>query len=776
MRIVVSSEVTVYDPTPAAYEFCVNNLVVANPEYARRIRMGKWLGDTPKYLNLYRQRGEDLIIPFGAYYALRKFLWQEDFLFDNTEIYDDLAGNAPVDYGVTVPLYDYQKIAVEAMRYKGYGILQSPAGSGKTQMGIAMIIESKRKALWLTHTKDLLQQSYDRAAQYVDEKFLGKIAGGKVHIGEGITFATVQTMANLDLSRYKYEWDMIVVDECFPKGTMVTMKNGEKPIETLHPGDYVLTYNHEKEACEYKQVENLQIRPCKTLVKVRMENGIEIVCTENHPFYVRAGVYKKAVDLTNDDEVCYMRCGIRHIDLESNPAIPVKEGRSISLLFKRMLQKRDGSSFNLVGRTERTKQTAYDKDEQRKCFGANEKRQSIQAAGGESKNISNIKRDGTQTTDSQREWLGSDSTARNFDERIGTFESNCRVCSSNRRIAPKRLSDLLQNRYCYSGENACYRGRWSFPLRLKSSSCGCNERGTFAWKRVDSVEVQKQSGDGTFGGLCPDGHVYNLSVKGNHNYFANQVLVHNCHRCAGAPASYSQFAKVLNSLAASEKYGLSATVHRADGMIKATFALLGGIGHTVPDEATAGKVEQVRILKRDTGTPIHSSCQDTDGTLLYGNLLSYLTGNSDRNRQIASDLIQNAEHYNLILSDRLDHLKQILALLPPDLRAQAVMIIGSSKPKEREQAMEDMRSGRKRYLFASYRLAKEGLDIPRLDRLYLTTPQKDYAIIVQAVGRIARHFDGKVEPVVYDYVDNIRFCENQWKKRCTSYRKIHCIM
>ena len=76
------------------------------------------------------------------------------------------------------------------------------------------------------------------------------------------------------------------------------------------------------------------------------------------------------------------------------------------------------------------------------------------------------------------------------------------------------------------------------------------------------------------------------------------------------------------------------------------------------------------------------------------------------------------------------------------LRAQAAVIDGKMTSKkrkaEREQAIEDMRTGKKRYLFATYSLAKEGLDIPRLDRLYLTTPQKDYAVIVQSVGRIAR--------------------------------------
>ena len=111
----------------------------------------------------------------------------------------------------------------------------------------------------------------------------------------------------------------------------------------------------------------------------------------------------------------------------------------------------------------------------------------------------------------------------------------------------------------------------------------------------------------------------------------------------------------------------------------------------------------------------------------------------------------NSEHYNLILSDRLAHLEYLMNHLPKHLRAQAVMVdakMTSKKGKaKREQAIEDMRAGRKRYLFATYSLAKEGLDIPRLDRLYLTTPQKDFAVVAQSIGRIARTFDGKGEPI-----------------------------
>ncbi|MDQ9823270.1 hypothetical protein RFZ44_07900, partial [Acinetobacter sp. 163] len=48
----------------------------------------------------------------------------------------------------------------------------------------------------------------------MDKKCIGTITEGKVNIGSGITFATIQTMCKLDLARYKDLWDIIVVDEC----------------------------------------------------------------------------------------------------------------------------------------------------------------------------------------------------------------------------------------------------------------------------------------------------------------------------------------------------------------------------------------------------------------------------------------------------------------------------------------------------------------------------------------------------------------------------------
>lgn len=459
MRITISNEIYIQDPVPELLSWVRENLNLPNPEYSKRLRMGLWTGNTPAQISLYRVDGNQLIVPCGTGKHLRQYL-------DNTtEVRQDLADNGLLEYPrAAIPLYDYQKEAVKNMASAGCGILQSPCGSGKTQMGIALAAKLRRKTLWVTHTQDLLRQSYDRAAQYFPKTILGTITAGRVQVGSHITFATVQTLSKLDLARYKYAWDVIIVDEC--------------------------------------------------------------------------------------------------------------------------------------------------------------------------------------------------------------------------------------------------------------------------------------------------------------------------HRLAGTPTSVTMFYRVMSCLAARYKYGLSATVHRSDGLIKSTFAIVGDVACVVPEESVAERTMPVTVLRRDTGVKIGRECQDTDGTLIYRKLIPYLTEHDERCRMIVEDLEKNWGHYNLILSDRLSHLEELMVRLPEELRRQAAMIDGHMTSKraraERMQAIEDMRSGRKHFLFASYSLAKEGLDIPRMDRLYLTTPKKDYAVVTQSVGRIARKAEGKESAVCYDYVDAIGFCENQWKKRKASYRKAHC--
>lgn len=459
MIITVSNTLTIDNPSAELLVWCSKHMRIANPEYQKKVRMNLWLGNTPKTLCLYEQRGTSIVLPFGTLRSLPESVRK------NAVFIGDFKAAEEVSYGgVDIPLYGYQKAAVDAVAAGQYGILQSPAGSGKTQMGIALVKRFGKKALWLTHTLDLLKQSKERAEQYMDKRVIGTITEGKVNIGSGITFATIQTMCKLDLPQYKNLWDVIIVDEC--------------------------------------------------------------------------------------------------------------------------------------------------------------------------------------------------------------------------------------------------------------------------------------------------------------------------HRCSGTPTAMTQFYKVLNSLAARHKFGLSATVHRSDGMIEATYALLGHVIYTVPDEAVGDKIMKVGIKPVNTGIELDRKCLNTDGTLNYSKLITYLCEDFRRLHFISSWIVVESEHSCLILSDRLEHLEQLMKSLPRTMREKAVMVSGKMTTKkgkaEREKAIEDMRSGKKKYLFATYALAKEGLDIPCLERLFLTTPQKDYAVVTQSIGRIARVCEGKSDPIAYDFVDNIAYLVKSYKKRCTTYRKNGC--
>jgi superfamily II DNA or RNA helicase len=82
-------------------------------------------------------------------------------------------------------------------------------------------------------------------------------------------------------------------------------------------------------------------------------------------------------------------------------------------------------------------------------------------------------------------------------------------------------------------------------------------------------------------------------------------------------------------------------------------------------------------------------------------------------------------------------------------------ITGATPRSIRERILDDLREGRTQVLFATYRLAAEGLDIPRLDTLVLYGTTTNPTMLEQSIGRIARVFEDKADTgVVVDLVDN----------------------
>ena len=768
MELIISNEITIHDPTLEVRQWVYDRLKVPNPDYANKVKLGLWLGSTPKELKLYRTSGDSIIIPYGVYKSLVHAFPE----LENAQNTLDFAPIRRVNYCKGIKLYPYQENAVKGLIDAKGGILQSKAGSGKTRMGIALICALGVKTLWLTHTNELLNQSYNAAAEFIDKKLLGKITAGKIQIADGITFATVQTLCKADLNALRYEWDMIVIDECFSCDTLISTIDGYKKIKDIDYGDMVLSYNHDTCKAEYKPVIYKFCKGAENILTVTTEFG-KMVLTGNHPVYTQRG-YIKAEELTNGDYVLQdMSETCRFIE-KAEGDCKAKQIKGLRFLFERLRSK-----ITVDGRKKkkgfRTDESAEQNRSIYKAKTVNENKQPYEQTGDKGKGIKDIKRTRSQTACKRWKWNRTYRATENVNGCVDGIRNDSRVCSTNKEKT-RGLSYLLQDRYSNSKQNDSNRNRWKFTLLAKKTRTGQEENRLFKWVRVESIKVQEQTSDGTFSGLCADGNVYNIGVEDNHNYFANDILVHNCHRCSGTLTKATMFSKVLNNLAARYKYGLSATLHRADGLIKCTYALVGGIAYTVPDGVV--NTMRVEIQKRDTRIQISRQCLDTDGTLCYAKLINYLAENPKRNIQICDDIeeLANRRHSIILLSDRVEHLNVIHYNLQPEYQRDAVILHGKVKKADREIALEQMRNKEKHILLATYQLAKEGLDVPCLDRLLLATPVKDYAIVVQSVGRIARVCEGKDTPVVYDYVDDIGFLQGMWKKRCTSYRKDGCIL
>lgn len=121
-------------------------------------------------------------------------------------------------------LYDYQEKAVQEMLKVKRGILSSKCGSGKSIMALELIRRIGYKALIICEKKEIQNQFKDYLENCFNMKQgdYGLIKEGKVEIGKFVTIALRQTLANIDLLQYRFEWGTILVDEGQNVGGSVT--------------------------------------------------------------------------------------------------------------------------------------------------------------------------------------------------------------------------------------------------------------------------------------------------------------------------------------------------------------------------------------------------------------------------------------------------------------------------------------------------------------------------------------------------------------------------
>ena len=197
MNVKISNEITIEEPTREVWQYIKRNLVFENPEYHKKVRMGFWVGNTPRLLNLYEKIQNNAVIPFGMINYVKNL--------EDVNITYSFNEHEDIDYNSEIKLKDYQKPAVEQLTQNNNGILIADCGTGKTVMGMETVARLKKPTLWIAHTKDLVYDARREANKFFDipRHCIGTITEGKVDIGTHITFATIQTLCFmlLNLSR-----------------------------------------------------------------------------------------------------------------------------------------------------------------------------------------------------------------------------------------------------------------------------------------------------------------------------------------------------------------------------------------------------------------------------------------------------------------------------------------------------------------------------------------------------------------------------------------------
>lgn len=186
-----------------------SRLTLDNPEFYKLEKMGKWTGRTERQIVLYQKILDGYILPFGTLQDIYSLFYADANFITEFRILKD------VDYKSEIKPYDYQEEAIaKAVKVKN-GVIVAPCGAGKTEMALEIIARVGKPALWITHTKELLKQSKERAMNLygLSKSQFGEITEGKVNVSE-ITFATVQTLSKVNLDDLRDMFGVIIVDEC----------------------------------------------------------------------------------------------------------------------------------------------------------------------------------------------------------------------------------------------------------------------------------------------------------------------------------------------------------------------------------------------------------------------------------------------------------------------------------------------------------------------------------------------------------------------------------
>lgn len=700
--------------------------------------------------------------------------------FPDVDIVDERV-TPPMGYDLkfTSQLREDQLPIVATWLKKGYGIIKSPTGSGKSVLLSYLIAKLGLRTLILSHETRHLDTLYQRLCEHTNIKQLEEETGqqivGRFLEGTGdfpIMFSTFQAFGSergkLALPDLKDSFGLVWVDECFPAGTIVD----GRPIETLRSGDRVACFDPTNPThVLYRTVLRTMKREPSGLVRIRVD-GRWVTCTPSHKVWTTSGWLPAAdclgatVLVRDDDDAHQSKNALRRLpqgygsqhSCESDAALSclqseqanstVEAGNSsMPLLWRSCSRSGEASSGScqkgprvlfqgtcdsLVIRGQVSTSCRYKSSV---CLWPYEASESYDGSRGRGKDES--VQQGSHIFVSRREWPVD--TAPDSAGVSPELADRASDPYGTRAWSTPFPSALLQGGHRERRLENSDRSRRQVTQTSQMEVLGQAQNNGTRSARVDRVEVLERGSDGTFGGMCPDGYVYNIEVEDVHTYFANGLGVSNCHHTS-APTYHSVFSS-FNSM---YRGGTTATPTRKDQMHWATYNSIGPITAEGGNEMLSCNVSWMR-----TGISIPSSLFRFTK---YGwsRMLDWLGQNSDLKQQLLDNVLRDitAGYKPLVICERrvmVDYLKNMLTHSGYNVE---VIVGGQAKKKStaanKMGAAVDFDALSRRLLDGTVHavigtnVLNENIDIRPLDCLHLPFPSANPEMEEQRAGRIRR--------------------------------------
>jgi superfamily II DNA or RNA helicase len=263
-----------------------------------------------------------------------------------------------------------------------------------------------------------------------------------------------------------------------------------------------------------------------------------------------------------------------------------------------------------------------------------------------------------------------------------------------------------------------------------------------------------------------NGDVYNLRIKDdiglNHNYFANNLCVSNCHT-AKAATMQSILQRTLGS--AKIRFGMSGTYPIDSSLEWLSIVSLHGpklINISAKKLMDKGLISNVKIKSiflhhdnRKFAEGVYNIKKRGDGQKAWQLEREYIQ-NSSKRKTFIKNLTDKFKSNSLILFHTIEFGTDLFNFLKDNcLNKDIFYIDGSTSMEKREyikKVMEDT-TGNPKILVASFGTTSTGVNIKAITNIIFAQGFKSPQIVRQSIGRGLRLHSQKNKLVVFDLVD-----------------------